>query len=256
MISGRAKTLTIITPEGVVFPLVLAGPVTRFLAWLIDLLCIMALITFTSQVVSVFQLINPDISNAVNALLYFFISFSYAIIMEWFWKGRTIGKRIFHLRVMDIQGLQLKFSQIVIRNLMRAVDGLPLFYMVGGITSLVSSKAQRFGDIAANTVVIRSLKVIQPELEHILSGKFNSLKAYPHLCARLRQKVSPDLADILVQALLSRNSLEPEARITVFQKTANHVKGIVTFPQQSTEGLSDEQYIKNVVEILFNTDDK
>ena len=36
----RTSTLQIRTVEGVVFAQQLAGPVTRFLAWFVDLLCI------------------------------------------------------------------------------------------------------------------------------------------------------------------------------------------------------------------------
>jgi len=39
MSSGRTNTLIIKTPEGIEFSLHLAGPITRFLAWAIDLGC-------------------------------------------------------------------------------------------------------------------------------------------------------------------------------------------------------------------------
>ena len=252
MTARKTNTLTVTTPEGVAFPLLLAGPVTRFLAWLIDWFLVMTILSVAGKIISLFQIISQDIATALYILVYFFLSFSYAIVTEWLWNGQTIGKRLFKLRVMDVQGLRLRLSQIVIRNLLRAIDGLPFLYMVGGITALASPKGQRIGDIAANTIVIRTPRISQPELSLILSGKFNSLKAFPHLCARLRQKVSPALADIVLQALLRRNTLAPESRITVFRAIAGHVKGIVPFPDQALEGISDEQYIKNVVEILFN----
>ncbi len=253
MTSQKTDTLTITTPEGVVFPLMLAGPVTRFLAWSIDWLLIMTILSFAGKIINLFQIISQDLSGALYMLFYFFLSFSYAIITEWVWNGQTLGKRLFKLRVMDVQGLQLRLSQIVVRNLLRAIDGLPFLYMVGGIATLISKKGQRIGDIAANTIVIRSPKVSQPELNLILSGKFNSLKEFPHLCARLRQKVTPDLANIVLQALLRRNTLEPASRVQVFKNIADHVKAIVPFPEQAIEGISDEQYIRNIVEILFNS---
>ena len=36
MRSSKTNTLLIKTPEGIVFALLLAGPVTRFLAWVVD----------------------------------------------------------------------------------------------------------------------------------------------------------------------------------------------------------------------------
>ena len=40
---GKTSTLLVHTPEGIVFSLTLAGPVTRFLAWGVDMACIGAL---------------------------------------------------------------------------------------------------------------------------------------------------------------------------------------------------------------------
>ena len=45
----NASELRIRTPEGIVFSQLLAGPVTRFLAWFVDLLCVTALLTILGQ---------------------------------------------------------------------------------------------------------------------------------------------------------------------------------------------------------------
>jgi len=42
MRNGKTNTLLIRTPEGIIFSLLLAGPVTRFLAWAIDMAAISA----------------------------------------------------------------------------------------------------------------------------------------------------------------------------------------------------------------------
>ena len=83
---------------------------------------------------------------ALGYIAYFALSIGYPIVTEWFWRGQTIGKRMFGIRVMDVQGLRLQFSQIAIRNLLRFVDSLPLFYVVGGITCLLTRHYQRLGE--------------------------------------------------------------------------------------------------------------
>jgi hypothetical protein len=170
---------------------------------------------------------------------------------EWYWQGQTIGKRLFKLRVMDSQGLQLQPSQIVIRNLLRAVDGLPLFYLLGGLACLISKKAQRLGDLAANTIVIRSPAIAEPDLKKLMSGKFNSLKLYPHLEARLRQRLSPEEAAVALQAILRRDELDPQARTALYQEIADYFKQLVPFPPEVMEGIPDEQYIRNVIDTVF-----
>ncbi len=156
MKSGR---LRIRTPEGILFTLPLAGPVSRFLAWLLDLACISAIGGLAATVAGWMGVFSVDIAAAFATVAYFAVSIGYGIVTEWFWRGQTIGKRLLKLRVLDEQGLRLTFSQIVVRNLLRFVDALPVFYLVGGAAVLASRRAQRLGDYAANTVV-RSTSLI------------------------------------------------------------------------------------------------
>ena len=189
MNSSRTSTLTIRTPEGVVFSLQLASPVTRFLAWAIDMACISAAMMMLGTALHLLDLVSLDFSRAISVLAYFAVQIVYGLFCEWLWRGQTLGKRLLRLRVVDARGMRLQFSQIVIRNLLRFVDMLPAFYLVGGIATLVNSRTQRLGDLAANTVVIRSPQIEQPDLEQVLAGKFNSFRSHPHLEARLRQKI-------------------------------------------------------------------
>ena len=128
----------------------------------------------------------------MGVLLFFVISTVYAIVLEWRWRGQTLGKRLLGLRVIDAQGLRLQLPQIALRNLLRAVDSLPLFYLVGGTACLVSRYGQRLGDLAANTVVAHERRRQRPDLEQIAPARYNSLLAYPQLAARLRSLASPE----------------------------------------------------------------
>lgn len=237
------------------FHLNLAGPVSRFLAWLMDFFCILAVHSCLNYILSILNVISIDLYRAVYLVSFFCISIAYSIVLEWFWSGQTLGKRLFGLRVIDCQGLQLKFSQVVIRNLLRFVDILPVMYMAGGISAFISKRNARIGDIAGNTVVIREISIPKPDLTQVLTDKFNSLKEYPHLCARLRQRTSPGLADLALAALFRRQALDPEKRIILFARIADYFKTMVVFPQNALEGLSNEQYIRNIVEILFKSND-
>ena len=250
-IKEKTNTLILRTPEGVVFSMLLAGPVTRSLAWAIDLACITAVISIIGSFISALGIVSMDFAGALSMVLYFMISIGYSITTEWLWRGQTVGKRLLRLRVVDVQGLKLQFNQVVIRNLLRFFDSLPAFYFVGGASCLFSSKSQRLGDIAANTVVILTPQRADPDVDQLIVGKFNSLQNYPHLSARLRQQVSPAEAGIALQSLLRRNELDPNARISLFKEVADHFRQVVEFPEDATYGITDEQYIRNVVDILF-----
>lgn len=250
MSKANVSTLTISTPEGVTFSLPLAGPVTRSIAYFIDLAAMLALLNAFSAVSSWLSIFG-DMGGGLRILLQFVMLEGSKMVSELLWRGQTPGKKILGLRVMDERGLKLRPAQVVIRNLLRFVDMLPLFYAVGGMVSLFNSRSQRLGDLAAGTVVVRSVKSSPPDVESILAGKYNSLRAHPHLEARLRQKISPEEAQLALQSLVRREELEPEARVRLYEGLANLLRTKVKFPEESVFGISDEQYVRNVVETVF-----
>ena len=249
----KTSTLFIRTPEGIVFSQLLAGPVSRFFAWFIDALCVAVAMTFIGFIVKLLGFVSGEFAGALSVLSYFVISIGYAIFFEWTRRGQTIGKKLFRLRVVDAEGMRLQFNQIVVRNLLRFVDALPVFYFVGGLTCWLNRKCQRLGDIAANTIVIRLPRVDEPDLDQLLAGKYNSLRQFPHLAARLRQRVSATEAEVALQALLRRDEFEPAARVELFAELAAHFRSRVEFPAEATDGVADEQYLRNVVDVLYRT---
>lgn len=251
MSDPRVNRLRITTTEGIAFTHRLAGPVTRFCAWAIDFAVILTILILLSIATAAVGMVSAGLGMSLTIFTYFAVSIGYGIVTEWFWRGQTLGKRVLGLRVLDVQGLSIHFSQIVLRNLFRFLDSIPVFYLVGGIALLCNRHNQRLGDLAANTVVVRLQRTTEPNLDELLPGKFNSFRAYPHLEARLRQQVSPELAAILVQALVRRDELEDAARVALFRETAQLLRELVSFPEDATMGLSDEQYVRNAVESLY-----
>lgn len=244
-------SLRIRTPEGITFAMTLAGPAVRCLAWIIDFMCIAIVASIAGQLLKILGAIHADVARAAAILAYFLVSIGYGMLLEWYWSGQTCGKRLLRLRVVDAQGLRLQKSQVIIRNLLRFVDSLPALYLLGGIVCLSNRLAQRLGDIAANTVVIRIPTFTPPDFEQLLEGKYNSLRDYPHLAARLRQQTSPQEANLALQAILRRDQLTPAARLQLFERLATHFRSLVDFPPEALEGLSDEQYVRNVFDVLF-----
>ena len=251
MLSSRINTLIIRTPEGIKFSLLLAGPITRFLAWAIDLGTIFAAISILNVIFGILGILSRDLAMAANIVGFFVVSIGYGILTEWYWQGQTLGKRLMRLRVLDEQGLRLQFSQVVIRNLLRFVDSLPALYLVGGLVCLFNKRAQRLGDFAANTIVVWNPRISEPDLNQLLKGKYNSFREYPHIEARLRQQITPPEAQIAVQSIVRRDQLDPEARVVLFRELTSYFKSQVAFPQEATDGISDEQYVRNVVEAIY-----
>ncbi len=98
---------------------------------------------------------NGDFSVVLkgsDALLYFTLVLLYYFSTEARW-GQTLGKRLFGLRVSRSDGTRPGAGPIAIRTLLRAVDILPILYLLGFIVTLVTPRRQRLGDLAAKTVI-------------------------------------------------------------------------------------------------------
>jgi len=248
---SRPHTLILRTPEGVTLALPLASPVTRCLAWAVDLACVSLGSSVVGAILGLLGLVSPDVARALTVAAYFALSLGYGMALEWRWRGQTVGKRLLRLRVVDESGLRLRFSQVAVRNLLRPVDMVPAYYGVGGLAAFLSPSAQRLGDLAAGTVVVRHGHALEPDLDQVAGDRYNSLRDYPHLVARLRHAVTPEVAAVALRAVLRRDHLTPDARVDLFAEIALHLRAPVAFPEEATVGLTDEQYVRNAVDVLF-----
>lgn len=239
------------TPEGVTFARPLAGPISRMLAVVIDVAVVGVVTQMASSLLSLFGVVSPQLYAALKIVAAFAATMGYPIASEWLWRGQTLGKRLLGLRVIDADGRRVTLPQIIVRNLLRPVDMLPAFYLVGGITAWLQKHHQRLGDLAARTLVIRAEAATEPDVDQLLGGKFNSLLKHQHLTARLRQRVSPAVAGVALETLLRRNELDPAARVRLFAELASYFQRLVPFPPEAIEQLSDEQYVRNAVLVLY-----
>lgn len=136
-----------------------AGVSHRFVAVLIDG------VAFVALVFAIGLLTGGVSSNRSNgsyqlgieggdraALLLLGIFFAYYVICEAIF-GRTIGKRLVGLRVVDGEGQHIGLGASFVRNLLRLVDGLFFYFIAAAVWS--SPRRQRLGDRVANTFVIR-----------------------------------------------------------------------------------------------------
>src|SRR6266567_1128058 len=250
--SSQTAELTIATPEGVLFRLPLAGPASRLCAMLLDLAIVLGVVNGIGLLVYRIFAKAPGFGVMVITLAEFVISFAYGALMEGFWNGQTIGKRLFHLRVIDEAGLPLRIEQAWVRNLMRVFDALPFAYLVGGISVLSSPLMQRFGDRVAGTLVIRQTPLAVPGEEFWMRQKYNSFMEYPTIAVHLRRAATPELASLIQDALRRRNELAPYARREIYRELATYLQiEISPFPDELVERLSDEQYLINASGILF-----
>jgi uncharacterized RDD family membrane protein YckC len=93
--------------------------------------------------------------GGIATLIWVALAFVYYFVTESRW-ARTLGKRLLGLRVERLNGSAPASGAIVARTLLRAIDVLPVFYLIGFMVVLSAGKGrQRLGDLAAGTVVVR-----------------------------------------------------------------------------------------------------
>jgi len=132
--------------------------IRRGIAWILDILFLSIFFLPTTYLYSGKWMMGPEehlwgISDPI-CLVFLFIIFAYLILMEAY-AGWTVGKLILGLRVVDGSGGKIGLYKSVIRNLLRFVDGLPAFNILGIVLIATSQSEQRFGDRIAKTYVTK-----------------------------------------------------------------------------------------------------
>lgn len=145
----------VLTPEKVVVSYQLAGVSSRIFSHLFDLFAMMVIMTGVSFVMGIVGFaMGPELSAAISSLVLIVVFFAYFIVLEAFWNGQTLGKKILSLRVAMADGTPVTRGAATYRNLLRPADMFPGTYLVGLLSVFLNVRCQRLGDIAAGTVVI------------------------------------------------------------------------------------------------------
>lgn len=138
------------TPEGTDLHAEAVGLIPRSLAYGLDFL-IRALV---QTVLSLLLLFSGKAGVGVSLILYFLLEWWYPVLFEVYRGGQTIGKKAFKIKVVNEDLTPIRLGPSLIRNLLRAADFFPSFYVAGVVSMLMTNRFQRLGDLAAKTLVI------------------------------------------------------------------------------------------------------
>ncbi|MGI9456326.1 MAG: RDD family protein [Aeoliella sp.] len=180
--------IRVVTPENIGFEYRVASPFERLVAYLIDFI-IMCLVIGVVWLVSllIFGAIGQfEMGIGIILIASFVVMWFYHGLFEVFWNGQTPGKRSMSLRVLRIDGRPINAGQAVLRNFLRAVDGLPMStHLVGLVATACNPRYQRLGDLACGTMVVaedRSRAAKFNEISDVILGPIHELlppDAYP-----------------------------------------------------------------------------
>jgi len=150
----------LVSPEAVPLDLPEATVGSRGAALLIDWTlqgCILLLVALATQSALEAAALPGWVATTVGLILTFLVWFGYPIAFETAWDGggRTPGKAALGLRVVTVEGAPVRFRHAAIRAALGLVDFVGTFGLGAVVSSLVSRRHQRLGDLVAGTVVLR-----------------------------------------------------------------------------------------------------
>lgn len=146
------------TTQHVVIQFNLASVGDRMMAYIVDelikVLYLIFLYQFFFNFLGIESLFDEDYSLGAFFGLLTIPVLLYSVLFETLLKGQTLGKRLFKIKVVKIDGYQATAGDYMARWMMRLVDIYSNSALVGLISMVSSQHTQRLGDIVAGTAVI------------------------------------------------------------------------------------------------------
>ncbi len=243
------RALFVLTPEHVPVKLVPAGLGSRFLALLVDAGLVFALSIAIFRLCS--ALLPGGIARALAATLTFVVTWGYHVLFETRYQGRSPGKRLTGLRVVDARGLPVTREQSFVRNVVRVLDFAPLFYGAGALVSLLDRHGRRLGDLAAGTVVVTEERPPLLGLPSAPARRFNSLRT-PRLFRAARNRISLEEREFLVALCLRAKLLTPEVRFDLMERAAERYRRKLGIEEPE---LSGEALVRDLTALLVRQEE-
>lgn len=238
--------LTITTPEHVPIRLEPAGAGSRFLAILTDTMIIAAISTATGAILGTFFI--AGVARAVTLTFAFVLTWGWHVWFETRKQGRTPGKRLMKIRVIDARGLPVSLYQSLVRNITRVLDFAPAFYGFGAIAMLATPARRRIGDLVADTLVVRDAQPLVPRGALEGERRHNSLRT-PRVQRLARHRIGLEEREFLLTLCLRAERMSAEARYDLMEEVADAYRKKLAVEE---EQISGENFVRDLTAVLFH----
>ncbi len=229
------------TPEGVILDFERAGVASRAIARVVDLAALVMLFSSVGNVLVAIAATFSESAAVIGILITFFaLIFVYPVVLETFWRGRTVGKAALGLRVVTSEGASIRFRHAAVRSMLQLVD---IVATLGGgaiITALSSNEGQRLGDMAAGTYVVRERRT-RGEIDE-REIRIRVPTRYEHIVPTLDPTPLRPAQTALIRSFLVRSTdLDPTARAAIAVQLAEKVA--VEIGSAVPEGVHPETWL-------------
>jgi uncharacterized RDD family membrane protein YckC len=239
------EALTITTPEHVEVRLEPASAGSRFLAVMIDALVTNGAAALIFRIAMV--ILPMGVAYAVFVTSSFLLTWGWHVWFETKRHGQTPGKRALSLRVVDARGLPVSLYQSLVRNICRAIDMAPAFYGFAAVVTLVDSRRRRFGDLVADTLVIREARPLAYSGQLAAERRYNSLRTARVLRA-IKHRISLEEREMLLALCFRAEKMEAAARYDLMEEVATTYRAKLGVEEESISG---ENFVRDLTAVLF-----
>ncbi len=188
----RRRTRALVTPEGVALRVDIAQRGERVGAFLLDVLfwSLATAAIFVALLIAGAGGMEGDVLTTIVLFLAFLLRNLYFIHFELAWRGRTPGKRICGLRVVDRAGGHLAAGAVVARNLTREVE---LFLPLEALASVAAANGVAvWAQLATFGWIVAIAAIPFLNRDHLRAG---DLIAGTLVIAMPRRALAPELAE-------------------------------------------------------------
>jgi uncharacterized RDD family membrane protein YckC len=218
----------VVTGEAVVLELPVASFPGRLLALTVDLAVQLPIFVAIAVGISALAgVVNGDYLAAVWIGAYLLVMVGYPTIFETLTRGKTLGKMALGLRVVGDDGSPERFRQALVRSLAGLLEIYSLA-PVALITSIVSVKGRRLGDIFAGTYVLQERMPARAALPPLFAVVPPPLMGWAQ--SLQLSALSDQTADAASSYLRRFAELAPQARESLGIQLANAVAAEVSPP--------------------------
>ncbi len=253
------QEITVSTPESVQYSHEPAGIGSRFVASIIDTALQVTIIMGVAAIFGLWSslpLRSPfsvlsTWATAASVFLVFVIFWGYYILFEVRWNGQTPGKRAVGIRVLKDGGYPIGLLDSVVRNLLRPVDFLPVFYGIGTAVVFFNSRCKRLGDFAAGTIVVKERRV---EMPHSLSSfTVQSQEDMVINGQRLTNiyRLSEAEFDMVRQFMIRRHAIQKDARLALAKKIVRPLVKKLELQLELIDG-REEEFLEKIARVYGN----
>ena len=246
MTAGQVEPARMVTPEAVALEFRTANLGSRILAYLVDLVVVVAGIVVGLLAVALIgqasDVVVPDwVALTIVLVLLPAWWLGYFIAFETLWRGRTLGKAALGLRVVTREGAPVRFRHAAVRGLLGLVDFLLLGGFLAVVFILFTRDNQRLGDMVAGTLVLRERSALAAPA----AVTFTAPPGLEHYAATLDPSgVGTEEYQAVRMFLIRAPGLSPGPRSALALQLAGPLAARLHPPPPA--GVSPEQYLRCV----------